>query len=540
MILYFIKRILILILVTNACITLNAQVWTKTFTAGGYDSNSNFLGGSEVLQLVSHKNMLFASIGYWEDGNNIWYGGSNNNIGWGQINRLDNPSANWQEDLFLGASYLRPEILKQIIFTKDQFGNVLPSPDTVLISAGYSPNYLTSTVTVKSFVRNDLKGTWEERQIVQGSFPAGENYSVRDIQVYDDKKTGLEYIFATVGNQGIYKGKYDPSVQGKIDWISTPEYGPLSIRPLGIAEANDTLYFSSGNKLYKRIDGASPTYVIAHDFSDLSTNINSAVGGIRGLTTIDNPSNNDEALLMMWCPNGQSQGIIYRLEPDVAGGFNRVYETKLSLLIETFLVGSNANYVLGAYNEFYEYIDPISNNTLHLVGFEANITGGGHPTWNGYYRGGLFAKRDSNGQYSIEEINGAIGTNDTALVANRCYVVSPFQNVSALYFGGFDPNSNTSTNMAWVFKKDYQVNSVGDYTKNENKFVTYPNPASNQLFIESKILEDYEFSIINLLGEKVAFGRLNGQIETIDISSLPPYVYILKVSNETIKFIKIN
>ena len=68
-------------LFTSFCGGLNAQVWSKSFTAGGYDSNNKLLGGSEVLQLIGHKNMLFASVGYWEDGNNIWYGGSNSNIG---------------------------------------------------------------------------------------------------------------------------------------------------------------------------------------------------------------------------------------------------------------------------------------------------------------------------------------------------------------------------------------------------------------------------------------------------------------------------
>jgi hypothetical protein len=373
---------------------------------------------------------------------------------------------------------------------------------------------------------------------VQGSFPAGENYSIRDIEIYADQQTGLEYVFATVGTQGIYKGKYNPAAPGKIDWISTAEFGPLSIRPLGIEVANGALHFSSGSKLYRRIDGVSPSYIIDHDFSDLGATINSAVGGIRGLTTIDNPSGVDDAFLLMWCPNGQSQGTIYRLEPDGIGGFNRIYEAKLSILIESFLVGSNASYVLGAYNEFYKYIDPISNDTLHLVGFEANITGGGHPTWNSYYKGGLFAKRDSDGQYSIEEINGTIGTNDTALVANRCYVSSPFSTENALYFGGFDPNSNTSTNMAWVFKKDFQLNSVDDFTEHENNFVIYPNPVSNQLFIETKIQVDQEFSIINLLGETIVYGRLNGIIDIIDTSSLPPNVYIIRIGNESIKFIK--
>ena len=533
-----IKKILFLMLFTSFCGGLNAQVWSKSFTAGGYDSNNKLLGGSEVLQLIGHKNMLFASVGYWEDGNNIWYGGSNSSIGWGQINRLDNPLANWQEDFFLGASYLRPEILKQIIFTKDQFGNSLSSPDTVLICAGYSPNFVTRSVIVKSFVRNDANGSWGESQIVQGSFPAGENYSIRDIEIHVDQQTGLEYVFATVGTQGIYKGKYNSANPGKIDWIPKAEFGPLIIRSLGIEVANGALHFSSGSKLYRRIDGISPSYVIDHDFSDLGAKINSAVGGIRGLTTIDNPSGIGDAFLLMWCPNGKSQGIIYRLEPNGSRGFNRIYETKLFLLVESFLAGSNANYVLGAYNEFYKYIDPISSETVYLIGFEANISGGGHPTWNGYYKGGLFAKRDSNGQYSIEEINGTIGTNDTALVANRCYVSSPFSNESALYFGGFDPNSNTSTNMAWVYKKDYQVNSIDGFDKQENNFVIYPNPTSNQLFLESKIQEDQEFSIVNLLGEKISYGKLNEQIETIDISSLPPNVYIIRIGDESIKFIK--
>ena len=537
---YLTKRIVVLTWLVCSYSMLNAQSWSKSFTAGDYDSDNKFLGGSEVLQLVNHKSMLFASVGYWEDENNIWYGGFNINVGWGQINRLDNPSAIWQEDLFMGANHLRPEILKQIIFTKDQFGNLLTSPDTVLIAAGYSPNYITNIVTVSSFARNDLNGTWGKSEIVQGGFPAGENYSIRDIEMYVDQQTGLEYVFATVGTQGIYKGKYNPANPGKIDWISTAEFGPLSIRSLGIEIANGALHFSSGSKLYRRIDGVSPSYVIEHDFSDLGATINSAVGGIRGLTTINNPSGVDDAFLLMWCPNGQSQGTIYRLEPDGAGGFNRIYETKLSLLIASFLVGSNASYVLGAYNEFYEYIDPISNDTIHLVGFEAKISGGGHPVWNGYYKGGLFAKRVSNGQYSIEEINGTIGANDTALVANRCYVASPFPGESAVYFGGFDPNSNTATNMAWVYKRDYQVNAIDDITGHENNFVVYPNPASSQLFIKSENFEDYEFNIINLLGKKIASGRINGQTETVDISSLPPNVYILRIASEAVKFVITN
>jgi len=61
-----------------------AQAWTKSFTSGNYDSTGKFLGGSEVLQLINHKNKLFATIGYWEDGKNICYRGTNSSIGWGK------------------------------------------------------------------------------------------------------------------------------------------------------------------------------------------------------------------------------------------------------------------------------------------------------------------------------------------------------------------------------------------------------------------------------------------------------------------------
>ncbi|MFT6337423.1 MAG: hypothetical protein ACJATI_004186 [Halioglobus sp.] len=532
-----------LIFVTLSFIGLSnssiAQEWSKSFSPGNFDSNSKFLGGSEVLQLIGHKDKLFASVGYWEDENNIWYGGTNFGIGWGQIIRLDHSTGQWQEDFFLGASYLRPEVLKQVIFTKDATGNLLSTPDTILIAAGYSPNFITNKVTVKSFARNDNSGDWGESQIIQGSFPPDENYSIRDIEVYTDQVTGIERVYASVGTQGLFAGKYNQSNIGKIDWIPTPEIGPLSIRPLGITNANNTLYFSSGNKLYRRNDGAAPTYTIAHDFSDLSTNINSAVGGVRGLTTIKNPNGNDEALLLMWCPNGQSQGIIYRLEPDGAGGFNRIYETKLSILVEDYLLGINVNYLLGAYNEFYEFVDPITNDTVHLIGFEANITGGGHPTWNSYYSGGLFAKRDANMQYAIEEINGSIEANDTALVATRCYVKSPFENEDAIYFGGFDPNSKTATNMAWIYNKRYQTTSANEQFQDEIDIIVYPNPATNRLNVKVKTNKVIKYEIISVLGETILSGFIGLGNHGIDISQLASNIYFIRIEDQIIKFMKI-
>ncbi|MDB3868686.1 dockerin type I domain-containing protein [Candidatus Marinimicrobia bacterium] len=440
-------------------VTLNAQVWESSFSAGTFDDNNNFMGGSEVLQLVSHKNKLFASISYWQDESNIWYGGSNANIGWSQIISLHSPNEDWSIDLDLDSYYLRPEILKQVVFTKDIYGNNLSTLDTLLIAAAYSSNFVFGPVTASAFVRNDQTGNWDVSTIYEGSLPAGDSYSIRDMQIYTDQVTGDEMLLTSVGTNGIFVGKYNPDLEEKIQWNSIPEYGPIDIRPLGIVVANNTLYFSSGNKIYKRIDGLNPTYIIAHDFSDLSSDINSAVGGIRGLSVINNVAN--DSMLLMWCPNGQSKGTIFRLDPNLNGGFDRIYETKLSILVEDYLPGTSVNYLLGAYNDFLKIYNPLDNEYYHIVGFESTIQGGNYPSWNGYYSGALFAIRNSSAEYVIEEVNESISFNDSELVATRCYVQSPFNNENSIYFGGFDPNGFLSTNKAWIYKKIYTLN--GDF-----------------------------------------------------------------------------
>ena len=434
-------------------VIINAQVWERSFTAGNYDYDNNFMGGSEVLHLVTHKNKIFASISYWQDESNIWYGGTNPTIGWSQIISLDSPNSSWFVDLNLDPYYLRPEILKEIIFTKDLNGNLLGNPDTLLIVGAYSSNYIFGPVTVSAFVRDDNNNYWNQTIIHEGGLPAGENYSIRDMELYTDHITGAEHLLVSVGTKGIFSGSYNPSIAGKIEWNLEPEVGPLDIRPLGIAIANNSLYFSSGNKLYIRNDGENPSYSIAHDFSDLSLNINSAVGGVRGLTVINNDDENNDSMLLMWCPDGQSKGIIFRLDSNLAGELNRVYETKLSLLVEDYLPGTSVNYLLGGYNEFFRVFNHLENEFFHIVGFEATIQGGNYPEWNGYYSGGLFAVRNSNAEYVLEEVNGFISFDDFPLVATRCYVKSPFDNEDAIYFGGFDPNSFLSTNKAWIYKK---------------------------------------------------------------------------------------
>ena len=59
--------------------------WSASFLAGCTDRNGRFAGGSQVIHLVPHKGRLYAANGYWKDGRNVWYGGTNAGTGWSQV-----------------------------------------------------------------------------------------------------------------------------------------------------------------------------------------------------------------------------------------------------------------------------------------------------------------------------------------------------------------------------------------------------------------------------------------------------------------------
>jgi len=429
-----------------------AQTWDRSFSAGKEDVFGKYMGGSEVLHLVGHRGSLFAAVGYWQDARNVWYGGSDWRTGWGQVLRLDSHDGEWVVDLEMGPMHLRPEILKELTFSTDGVGAKLRKPATLLVAIAYAPGL--SKVAVNAFTRN-LKGkSWVKARILSGPKPGGENYSVRDLHVHRDQITGVDRVFVTIGTKGVFSGVYDPHVAGEIRWDAKPELGPLKVRPLGMTSANGSLFVSSGSQLYRRTDGKDPSYAVVHDLSDRARFVNSAVGGIRGLTTVANPSGPGDALLFMWSPGSRSQGLIFRLEPQANGAYTRHREVVLADLMCKRLGVAKMTYVLGAYNDFLAYVDPQTGETRHIVGFEGKARGRSYPSWgDGYYRGAMYAIRDRMQRYRLEEVNGKTLAASPALVSTRCYALSPFDNERAIYFGGHDPNGTISTNMAWIYRK---------------------------------------------------------------------------------------
>lgn len=440
--------------------------WFQSFQAGSTDHNGHYMGGSTIVHLVGHKGKLYAGNSYWHDSRNIWYGGRDPSTGWAQILRLDEPRGEWEVDFDLGPQHLRVEILKSLIFTRDDRGQLLKEPVTLLAAAEYSP--APHHVDINFFSRNDETGEWTKHTVYSGPKPADlEDRSCRAMRVYRDRKTGIERVFLSLGKLGVISGVYDSRAECRVRWDPAPESGPVETRVLAITEANDSLLFSAGRRVYRRIDGRSPAWEVVHDMTDIFPEVaNQPIGGIRGLSSIPTPEGNGDSLIFAMAEGNRSRGTIYRLDPKAEGGYTRNREADLASLMSDYLDGNPVYFILAAYNDIHPVVDPQTGETVHLVGFESWIGGNRFPMWEydhakngGFYAGGMYAIRDKDGNYRLREINGPADPTKPPLVATCVFARSPFpqDRGQAIYFAGHDGNHRESTNHAWIFSTSLEI-----------------------------------------------------------------------------------
>ena len=444
--------------------SLTDPAWKWSYAAGYLDSAGQYAGGSEIMHLAGHKGKLYAANGYWEDSHWVVPSGAPKQSA--QVLRLDSSDGSWEVDLDTGQesppelNFMKGNILRSVTFTKDGDGNVLETPEELLVM---SAGNIYSHICV--WVRDDDSGQWihevvmgGKRQPVVKDKPGIVRWVPRDMEIYTDKVTGQEIIFLLAGNPGILSGVYDPGAPSKIRWDSEVEFpreGFLDVRPLGMVEANGELYFSGGGTIYKRLDGPDPSY---SELLTLEDELNVEMGGIRGLSAIDNPHGDGQSLIFMWGPNRESVGQIKRLDPDGKGGYTVHDEVEVRSLMNNALgkevVQGN---VLGAYNNFYPFIDPATGQDLHLIGFQCRVSGDPPYIWQrGYYPGGMYAIRFADGQYKLGEINGTYVPGKPPLTGPRTFALSPFGD-QRIFAAGNDTNFIVSTDMAWVFSASLEV-----------------------------------------------------------------------------------
>ena len=110
-------------------------------------------------------------------------------------------------------------------------------------------------------------------------------------------------------------------------------------------------------------------------------------------------------------------------------------------------------------------------------------------------------------------------------------------------FGNMTIDANSEI---WQFVSRYDINgligcsttSINENNNTRENYKVYPNPVHTQITIDMGLAEEREFRLYNPIGELVLNGVLNSQISIIDLSSLPPNVYLLQIENQSIKLIK--
>ncbi len=507
---------------------LQAQNWTNVFTAGQYDINGKYLGGTETMALVGHKGKLYAAMSYFRD-----LGSATISLSGGtQINVLETPTGNWKQDLLLD-SVVRVSSMKQIVFTKDYLGNSI-SPDTLLIAG---PN--NSNGKILPYIKNDNTGQWVRDSITTVSG----NMEIRSIGFHVDLVTGRQYVYIGVSDYGIWRGEYNPTNPSKIQWNPTPEFIiPTDTRVMGFANVNGILYIGTTRssiglaKIYRRTDGNTPIY------NEIWTASASGPIDLRGLTPIRNTSNTGENLWFYW------DNFFRRLEPN--NNDTVINELDVPTDLTNVTGRTFAGGIAAAYNDNLPlWRVPNTNDSVLLIGFQARYTQAwltANPTYPNINRrttDGMYYTRKQVGNVITYQLKYILNNGTTpidTLLSTRSICISPFasENRNVLYAGGFDCNGIDFSNSAWIYKNNFDTLSTGISGLGILNAKIFPNPFSSTIQIANPTgLENFQLS--NSIGQLIWAGKT---IEQQDFSSLSNGLYFLAVitpkGRQTIKLIK--
>jgi len=390
--------------------------WAPSFLAGSADPSApKSIRGTEIVHLVAHRGRLFAGNGYWMDPRGP------DRTPWYQVLVLAAPEAAWKVGLAGG-------------------GRALTPPVALLLAASDSGQ--TSTV----WTRDDARETWVRTTLQTGG---QHRRSTRAFAVHRDRETGIDRLFVAAGSLGVYSGVYDADLPGKIRWAPMPELGPLTIRPMAFAEANGRIYASAGASVYRRTDGAVPTW--SKVYSD-QTPEHWELGGIRGLTALPSPDGTGQSLLFSHTDR------IIRIDPK--DHHRATVELAVRPLLEASWGTPFRGSIIAAYSNMLPLEDPATGRTVHILGVQGRIERGGRDntyrpdTFFGWYAGGAYLIRASDRSYRLQEVNGTWAPGKPKLVAPRAFAVSPFPQEAGgtVYFGGFDANFFPALDTAWIFR----------------------------------------------------------------------------------------
>uniref|UniRef100_A0A7S1WL95 F5/8 type C domain-containing protein n=1 Tax=Alexandrium catenella TaxID=2925 RepID=A0A7S1WL95_ALECA len=455
----------------------NAYGWYHS-----YQSGDRFYGGTEINFLIPMGNVLYACFGNWMN-TRTWRPA--------EVLRLDCPFCDWNIEYatdFAG----RIECLKAMTWPAASSWTLTKDMDKLYIS--YYINWVGQGRTILG-----VQGAYSPYSWFSGNlgwqtapyfkrFPYNEEwFSARCMSMFRDPLLGVDFMFISTGVWGIQRGSFcsycstyvyfSDTGKAESDWLPT--------RPLGLTVLDERIYTSTLSWIKKRVNGLFPYWYIVFEMAHVdSSEVETAPGGIRGLTTIPNPSTpGGLSLYYLWVANAGSAGCMYRLDPcagetcantTISPDFNYETEDCVRNLYSDYLGTTregrpaHVSYIAANYN-FPTPFTKTNGDTAHIIGFEALLFGLAtrdfpidhrqhdvSPTGFrlGYHAAGGFVIRHGKSSYEVREPWGRRMDPSKYLpttTAIRTIAVSPFGD-GAFYMGGYDPNHFPVADTAWVMR----------------------------------------------------------------------------------------
>lgn len=138
-------------------------------------------------------------------------------------------------------------------------------------------------------------------------------------------------------------------------------------------------------------------------------------------------------------------------------------------------------------------------------------------------------------------------SSDKPISIKSCALTSIFVNFEPKTYGDFEAdliiktNSDPNELIIKLYGYGFDPTSVNDNPTSKNEIKVYPNPAEEILTFEIPTnLKSSYYEIFNILGQKLIEGRINPNLnmKTINIEALNTGIYIIKIENSIISFIK--
>jgi len=405
--------------------------------AGETDVDGITMYGTEIMRILPYKGKLYAS-------NSMWMESDPSIPKACQLLVLDSPDGKWRLLHQFTTKALRLVCLQTVTFTTDAQGKKI-QPVTMLLTAP-------DTVGVGDVQVFSLDDKTNELVPMSLGMSTSSYASTRAIGFHRDSKTGIDLVFAGNDVLGMFSGSYDPNVSGRIKWQGSPELAiPVGERVMGFTDCNGVCYCATSNHIYKRFDGPSHSWEQVY-YDPKETN---AVG-IRGLTSVPNPSGNDEVLLF------RSSNMVRHIDP--ADNNKETAELDLNAYL-TKILDVSVSFNLCAYNDFLSYTVPDTGEKVYLFGCEITypayvVTNNPSlrvfktPSSGIYAAEGRFFIRHANKDGINFELAEIIDPSLPTLVSVRTIAISPFaaDRGQVIYFGGFDCNYQSSHNTAWIYR----------------------------------------------------------------------------------------